>query len=263
MYNEEDRKWLYGQFKDNGYDTGSYEDFIKSLDNDDDFNWWHQEALGLGLEVGDIDEFSSMFRTPKETESQAPDPNNLMFWDEPQAVGRTAKPNTKGPKLVTPEKPKSENKPYVPLNLPYQGEFSPETTPDIQVPMAPENADEMAAENERRRSVSKYAPGRQDDNTMYVNPSDELILENASQGKGYSIEGAVQAGKEYESILADNALLSERIKAYNEEDSLWKSIGLPSGEEGMAKVNAHQREYDEISKLAKANEERYTALIYQ
>lgn len=68
MFNEEDRKWLYGQFKDNGYDTGSYEDFIKSLDNDEDFKWWHEQATSLGLEVGDLNEFGSLFRPTTETE---------------------------------------------------------------------------------------------------------------------------------------------------------------------------------------------------
>lgn len=62
MFNEEDRQWLYDQFKSNGYDTGSYDEFVNSLNNDEDFKWWHEQAAGLGLEVGDINEFGSLFR---------------------------------------------------------------------------------------------------------------------------------------------------------------------------------------------------------
>ena len=36
MYNEEDRKWLYEQMQGAGVDTGSYDDFKNSLNNDED-----------------------------------------------------------------------------------------------------------------------------------------------------------------------------------------------------------------------------------
>ena len=99
MPNEEDRKWLYAQFKDNGYDTGSYDDFIKSLDNDEDFEWWHNEATSLGLEVGDLDEFGSLFRTPKggaspSAQAQAPaleEEVTESFDDEPDLGAITDK----------------------------------------------------------------------------------------------------------------------------------------------------------------------------
>ena len=84
MFNEEDRKWLYDQFKDNGYDTGSYEDFTKSLDSDEDFEWWHDEAVGLGLEVGDLNEFNSLFRAPK-TPSSNNQEEQLRSIEEAQA----------------------------------------------------------------------------------------------------------------------------------------------------------------------------------
>ena len=90
MFNEEDRKWLYGQFKDNGYDTGSYEDFTKSLDNDEDFEWWHNEAVGLGLEVGDLKEFGSLFRGQKPERTPEERRQDQEFFEQMVAESRPA-----------------------------------------------------------------------------------------------------------------------------------------------------------------------------
>lgn len=63
MQNTEDRKWLYEQLKDNGYDIGSQEEFEASLDNnEEDAKWYHEQATSLGLEVGNYEDFGSLFR---------------------------------------------------------------------------------------------------------------------------------------------------------------------------------------------------------
>ncbi|MBP5389731.1 MAG: hypothetical protein J6Y27_05240, partial [Bacteroidales bacterium] len=64
MYDNEDKKWLYGKFSDAGLNIGSYEDFEKSLQNDDDKKWYHEKATSMGLNVGSYDDFNSLFGVP-------------------------------------------------------------------------------------------------------------------------------------------------------------------------------------------------------
>lgn len=76
---------------------------------------------------------------------------------------------------------KSESKPFEPLNLPYNGEFQPEQTEQVNVPEAPANAEQMQADYERKREISRYAPGWQ-------------------EGKPYSIDEAIEIGKRTDTI---------------------------------------------------------------
>lgn len=64
MWNDEDRKWLYEQMRKNGVNTGSYDDFTKSLDNKEDRDWYYQKSRSLGLNVGSADDFASMMVQP-------------------------------------------------------------------------------------------------------------------------------------------------------------------------------------------------------
>lgn len=180
-----------------------------------------------------------------------------MFNDEPQAVGKTrVEPSYQAPKTV---QPKAENKPYVPLNLPYNGEFQPvQAEEEIQVPLAPANADEMAAENEKRRTVAKYAPGRQDDKSLYVDPSDELILDNAAKAKGYSVETAVEAGKGYEGIMAEDQQLNSDIDAFNKKWAAFEKK-LASAKDGKVQVK-NQQEADQFNADYSAYKQEYAAL---
>lgn len=64
MWNDDDRKWLYEQMKKNGVNTGSYDDFSKSLENKEDRDWYYQKSRSLGLNVGSADDFASMMVQP-------------------------------------------------------------------------------------------------------------------------------------------------------------------------------------------------------
>lgn len=65
MWNEEDRKWLYEQMRNNGVDTGSYQEFSKSLENKEDRDWYYQKSLDLGLDVGSANDFAGMMVQPR------------------------------------------------------------------------------------------------------------------------------------------------------------------------------------------------------
>lgn len=64
MWNDDDRKWLFNQMRQHGVNTGSYDDFTKSLENKEDRDWYYQKSRSLGLNVGSADEFASMMVQP-------------------------------------------------------------------------------------------------------------------------------------------------------------------------------------------------------
>lgn len=72
MWNDDDRKWLYEQMRKNGVNTGSYDDFSKSLDNKEDRDWYYQKSRSLGLNVGSADDFASMMVQPVQKPAPAP-----------------------------------------------------------------------------------------------------------------------------------------------------------------------------------------------
>ena len=74
MWNDDDRKWLYEQMRKNGVNTGSYDDFSKSLDNKEDRDWYYQKSRSLGLNVGSADDFASMMVQTAQKPAQAPAP---------------------------------------------------------------------------------------------------------------------------------------------------------------------------------------------
>ena len=74
MWNDDDRKWLYEQMRKNGVNTGSYDDFSKSLDNKEDRDWYYQKSRSLGLNVGSADDFASMMVQTAQKPAPAPAP---------------------------------------------------------------------------------------------------------------------------------------------------------------------------------------------
>lgn len=75
MWNDDDRKWLYEQMKKNGVNTGSYDDFSKSLENKEDRDWYYQKSRSLGLNVGSANDFASMMVQPVQKPAQQPAPS--------------------------------------------------------------------------------------------------------------------------------------------------------------------------------------------
>lgn len=73
MYDEQDRKYFYEEFKKNGYQVGSYDDFKKDLNNKEDRDWYYNEAKSMGYDVGSSQDFDNMVLepTPSSSTSQA------------------------------------------------------------------------------------------------------------------------------------------------------------------------------------------------
>lgn len=60
MFDERDRKYFYDEFKNNGYQVGSYDDFKKDLSNKEDRDWYYNEAKSMGYDVGTQADFDKM-----------------------------------------------------------------------------------------------------------------------------------------------------------------------------------------------------------
>ena len=70
MWNDDDRKWLYEQMKAAGVNTGTYDDFTKSLNNKEDRDWYYNKSRSLGLNVGSADDFAGMMVEPVAVQPQ-------------------------------------------------------------------------------------------------------------------------------------------------------------------------------------------------
>ena len=100
MWNDDDRKWLYEQMKKNGVNTGSYDDFTKSLDNKEDRDWYYQKSRSLGLNVGSADDFASMMVQPV----QKPAPAQPVVKQTTRQVNPTVNTSTQPKKDEQPQK---------------------------------------------------------------------------------------------------------------------------------------------------------------
>lgn len=91
MYNEQDRKYFYEEFKKNGYQVGSYDDFKKDLNNKEDRDWYYNEAKSMGYDVGSSQDFDNMVLepTPSSSTSQAaPSSTSVPTSGQPVASGQ-------------------------------------------------------------------------------------------------------------------------------------------------------------------------------
>ena len=92
MWNDDDRKWLYEQMRKNGVNTGSYDDFSKSLDNKEDRDWYYQKSRSLGLNVGSADDFASMMVQPVQKPAPAPAPTQPVTGQVNPTVNTSTQP---------------------------------------------------------------------------------------------------------------------------------------------------------------------------
>ena len=65
-----DKEWLYGKLKNGGLNV-SYEDFDKTLGNEEDRKWYYDKATKMGLKVGSYDDFINIFAKPQKPISVA------------------------------------------------------------------------------------------------------------------------------------------------------------------------------------------------
>lgn len=113
MFDEQDRQYFYNEFKNNGYEVGSYDDFKKDLNNKEDRDWYYNEAKNMGYDVGTLEDFDKMVLEPAPSTSGGA--QQVAASTMTQSVGQNASTETK-PQVAQPaakpaaEKPKEDNR---------------------------------------------------------------------------------------------------------------------------------------------------------
>jgi site-specific DNA-cytosine methylase len=101
MFDEQDRQYFYNEFKNNGYEVGSYDDFKKDLNNKEDRDWYYNEAKNMGYDVGTQADFDKMVLEPAPSTSGGG--KQVDTSATTQSVGKKASTETK-PQVAQPAK---------------------------------------------------------------------------------------------------------------------------------------------------------------
>lgn len=120
MFDEQDRQYFYNEFKSNGYEVGSYDDFKKDLNNKEDRDWYYNEAKNMGYDVGTQADFDKMVLEPaasapsgggKQVVASAHASAHASAEAKPQVAQPAAKPKTEYPQEVLDAYNSPDNKP--------------------------------------------------------------------------------------------------------------------------------------------------------
>ena len=114
MFDERDRKYFYDEFKNNGYEVGSYDDFKKDLNNKEDRDWYYNEAKNMGYDVGTQADFDKMVLEPAASASPSTGGKQVVasaHASKPQVAQPVAKPKTEYPQEVLDAYNSPDNKP--------------------------------------------------------------------------------------------------------------------------------------------------------
>ena len=120
MFDERDRKYFYDEFKNNGYEVGSYDDFKNDLNNKEDRDWYYNEAKNMGYDVGTQSDFDKMVMEPAASASS--DSKQVAASATPQSAGQgasaegnqqVAKPVAQPVAKPAAEKPKEDNRSWL------------------------------------------------------------------------------------------------------------------------------------------------------
>jgi hypothetical protein len=120
MFDERDRKYFYDEFKNNGYEVGSYDDFKNDLNNKEDRDWYYNEAKNMGYDVGTQADFDKMVMEPAASASS--DSKQVAASATPQSAGQgasaegkqqVAKPVAQSVAKPAAEKPKEDNRSWL------------------------------------------------------------------------------------------------------------------------------------------------------
>ena len=115
MFDEQDRQYFYNEFKSNGYEVGSYDDFKKDLNNKEDRDWYYNEAKNMGYDVGTQADFDKMVLEPAASVSPSTGGGKQVVASahasKPQMAQPVAKPKTEYPQEVLDAYNSPDNKP--------------------------------------------------------------------------------------------------------------------------------------------------------
>lgn len=162
MFDEQDRQYFYNEFKNNGYEVGSYDDFKKDLNNKEDRDWYYNEAKNMGYDVGTQEDFDKMVLEPAPSTSGGG--KQVDASATTQSVGQKASTETK-PQVAQPAKKQetTDKEPgliakvldMIPTGVQTSnGTYQP--LPEIPQPVV--KGEEMPVKEEASSSSAKAAP---------------------------------------------------------------------------------------------------------
>ena len=112
MFDEQDRQYFYNEFKNNGYEVGSYDDFKKDLNNKEDRDWYYNEAKNMGYDVGTQADFDKMVLEPAASAPSGGGKQVVASAEaKPQVAQPVAKPKAEYPQEVLDAYNSPDNKP--------------------------------------------------------------------------------------------------------------------------------------------------------
>ena len=115
MFDDQDRQYFYNEFKSNGYEVGSYDDFKKDLNNKVDRDWYYNEAKNMGYDVGTQADFDKMVLEPAASASPSTGGGKQVVASahasKPQVAQPVAKPKTEYPQEILDAYNSPDNKP--------------------------------------------------------------------------------------------------------------------------------------------------------
>lgn len=109
MFDERDRKYFYDEFKNNGYEVGSYDDFKNDLNNKEDRDWYYNEAKNMGYDVGTQSDFDKMVMEPAASASS----DSKQVAASAEGKQQVAKPVAQPVAKPAAEKPKEDNRSWL------------------------------------------------------------------------------------------------------------------------------------------------------
>lgn len=111
MFDEQDRQYFYNEFKSNGYEVGSYDDFKKDLNNKEDRDWYYNEAKNMGYDVGTQADFDKMVLEPAASASPSTGGGKQVVASAHASKPQVAQPKTEYPQEVLDAYNSPDNKP--------------------------------------------------------------------------------------------------------------------------------------------------------
>ena len=111
MFDEQDRQYFYNEFKSNGYEVGSYDDFKKDLNNKEDRDWYYNEAKNMGYDVGTQADFDKMVLEPAASASPSTGGGKQVVASAHASKPQMAQPKTEYPQEVLDAYNSPDNKP--------------------------------------------------------------------------------------------------------------------------------------------------------
>ena len=217
----ETRKWLYDELTSKGYDLGSYDEYDKSFDDDENVKWFFDTAVENGYDMGGYDEFVGAVRPSARKEEEfvpgsVPDEPDMRPLNE-----KARKSAEKEQKRVEKEDEKARKAARK------AAERSSADARRDHAAMSPQERAKAFNEQFRNRQ-QEYArrnPEEWEVEKQLIKENDQLAKEDLAAQKAEREEAerygdrygenTAYIGRLYDDILADNEALSREIDAYN------------------------------------------------